>query len=119
VAIPVVPTPIEPPSAQPPPSLVNTARAPTRRPAEAFQGIREKPGQKLRGAVGAGTLTLDTTPWAEVFLEGKRLGTTPLYEAKLPAGRHRLRLWNPDAKSERVVEVVIVDGQLTTRKIAW
>ena len=39
-----------------------------------------------------GTLVIATTPWSEVYLRGRRLGTTPLGNVQLPAGRHTLTL---------------------------
>jgi serine/threonine-protein kinase len=39
-----------------------------------------------------GTLVIATTPWSEVYLGGRRLGTTPLGNVRLPAGRHTLTL---------------------------
>ena len=39
-----------------------------------------------------GTLVIATTPWSEVYLGGRRLGTTPLGNVQLPAGRHTLTL---------------------------
>jgi len=39
-----------------------------------------------------GTLTINTTPWSEVYLGSRRLGTTPLANVRLPAGTHTLTL---------------------------
>ncbi|MBL8955576.1 MAG: serine/threonine protein kinase [Myxococcaceae bacterium] len=70
-------------------------------------------------ARGEGTLSLDTTPWTDVYFQGRKLGTTPIFEVELPAGRQKLRAVNKQAKIDRMVEVVIVDGELTTRKVKW
>jgi hypothetical protein len=60
-----------------------------------------------------GRLTIDTRPWTEVFLGPRRLGMTPLQGVELPAGRHRLRLRNPDVGLDTTVTVQIRPGQET------
>jgi serine/threonine-protein kinase len=42
-----------------------------------------------------GTLRVDVKPYAEVFVDGKSLGTTPLGVLSLPAGAHTVRLIHP------------------------
>ncbi len=44
---------------------------------------------------GFGQVTVRTTPWTEVWLGGRLLGTTPLFQVKLPAGVHMFRFKNP------------------------
>ena len=62
---------------------------------------------------GVGRLTLDTQPWAQVFLDGRLLGDTPLEEVSVPAGHLRLRLLNPESKIDRYIEVDIAPGAVT------
>ncbi len=78
-----------------------------------------KPKPKRPIARGEGTLSLDTSPWTDVYFQGRKLGTTPIFELALPAGRQKLRAVNRDAKIDRTLEVNIVDGELTTRKVTW
>jgi len=66
-----------------------------------------------------GRLTLKTTPWASVFLAGKKLGDTPLVESPIPAGTHVLKLSNPDTGLESSIEVEIKPGQTTTKKLKF
>jgi Spy/CpxP family protein refolding chaperone len=47
-------------------------------------------------SAGHGTVTIATTPWAEVYLDGKKIGTTPIAKIKIPAGKHKLTLVSPD-----------------------
>jgi predicted Ser/Thr protein kinase len=42
-----------------------------------------------------GTLKLRVVPWAEVSLDGRLVGTTPLRPLSLPAGDHTVRLQHP------------------------
>jgi eukaryotic-like serine/threonine-protein kinase len=64
-----------------------------------------------------GYLSLVTSPWTQVRLGGRDLGTTPLVRVRLPAGRHVLRLVNEDAQVSEVYEVEIRPGEVTTRRL--
>jgi serine/threonine-protein kinase len=82
---------------------------------------RSKPvaaGAPVERAAGPGRLTFDTVPWTEVFLDGKKLGVTPLVELALPAGRHTLRLVNAEKQIDRGYEVTIsTDETLTVPRV--
>ena len=51
-----------------------------------------------------GRLSIDSTPWATVYLDGARLGVTPIVKRSVPAGRHKLRVVLEDG---RVKELTI------------
>lgn len=70
-----------------------------------------------RAARGAGTLTMATTPWCDVFLGGRKLGTTPFTNVRLPAGTHTLTLRAP-GKPERRQRVTIRAGEETRVRVA-
>ena len=54
---------------------------------------------------GEGILSLNATPWATVYVEGRRIGDTPR-ELRLPAGRYRVRLVHPTlGEVEQSIEV--------------
>lgn len=63
-----------------------------------------------RTASKVGKLTLEAKPWAKVYLNGKLLGTTPLVEQEVPAGRITLRLVNPYVGINREVSLVVPSG---------
>jgi serine/threonine protein kinase len=44
-----------------------------------------------------GFFTLNTTPWAKVFIDGQPAGSTPLFKYKLSPGKHSIRLVNEGA----------------------
>lgn len=77
---------------------------------------KEAKGTAAVAAVAKGKLSLSTDPWTHVSLNGKALGDTPLIEIALPAGRHRLRLSNEQAKIDLAIEVEVKPGQ-TTKKV--
>jgi len=67
--------------------------------------------KRTRRGRAVGFLRLDTNPWSEVYLGKRKLGITPLLGVKLPAGRHRLRLTNPQIGVEKTISVTIRPGK--------
>ena len=56
---------------------------------------------------GLGKVVLTITPWGDVYVDGRRLGTTPpLQDISLGAGSHRLEIRHPDFPPHvRTIEV--------------
>jgi len=115
------PAPIAEPGASPPP-----VAEPAPPPAEEEEEDADEPENAPRPAspstparrrVAKGRLTLDTQPWTQVWFRGRSLGDTPLLEKPLPAGKHTLRLVNPDKGVKHAIEVEIQPGQTTTMKL--
>ena len=67
--------------------------------------------------MGTGRLTLVTEPWSQVSLEGKQLGTTPLVNRELPAGRHTLTLRNPSTGEQKTLVIEITAGKTLQRRV--
>lgn len=67
----------------------------------------------MRAVRTTGTLAIATTPWCEVFLGSRRLGTTPLTNVRLPVGRHVLTLRSPGRPARR--QAVRIRANETTR----
>jgi hypothetical protein len=66
---------------------------------------------------GFGFLVANASPWAEIRVDGKPQGDTPLKPPlKLPAGRHHAEFSNPDFPEKVQRWFVIKPGQ-TTRVI--
>jgi serine/threonine-protein kinase len=62
-----------------------------------------------------GYLNLNSSPWALVEIDGKRLPKeTPLFKVKIRAGKHRLRFFNPELKIEKVRVVRVKPNQTQT-----
>jgi hypothetical protein len=55
-----------------------------------------EPSKSEPGRVEPGSLRLLILPWAEVAIDGKTVGTTPLGALKLDPGTHLLRLTHPN-----------------------
>jgi eukaryotic-like serine/threonine-protein kinase len=115
---PPVPTEtVQPETSPTPPSTqakveVRAPTPPVPPPAE----VAPKPSPAAKHAA-KGKLSLDTTPWVEVFLNGKNLGETPLINVPLPAGRHVLKLVNETKGIHSAIEVEIEAGKTTLKKL--
>jgi hypothetical protein len=64
---------------------------------------------------GPGTLDVNTTPWARVYVDGTYIGDTPIRGHSLPAGGHRIRLSNPRLEQDTEASITIRVGE-TTKK---
>jgi hypothetical protein len=62
-------------------------------------------------AAPKGRLDVNAEPWATVFVDGRRVGPTPLVGVPLTAGMHRVRFERPSARP--VDRVVYVTAQKT------
>ncbi len=71
----------------------------------------------LARAATPGTLLVLAHPWAEVSVDGKKIGTTPLEPFALSVGRHRLTLSNPELGASRTTTVSIVSRKQVTLKV--
>ncbi|QRK11066.1 protein kinase [Archangium violaceum] len=118
-------TPIERPGQKknPEPEVGTTAEAKTQPPArggEAAPVNKEAPankdGEPARN-VKRGSLTLVVLPEAEVFLNGRSLGKTPLIKVPVPVGTHRLLIKGADGK-RRMLSVPIETGRTAKFKLA-
>ncbi|HEX2550238.1 MAG TPA: hypothetical protein VHK64_01480 [Nocardioidaceae bacterium] len=81
------------------------------------------PGLPSEGAGGAaGTmvgcrLSLGSRPWSEVWVDGKRIGITPLLAVPVTCGKHDLLFLSRDANVEHRESVVVRNGQLLKRTV--
>jgi serine/threonine-protein kinase len=66
---------------------------------------------------GSGKLRAAVTPWAEVIVDGKVLGTTPLQAVELAEGPHSVTLKNGDLGVVSKRRVVVVPGRETLLKV--
>jgi len=96
--------PPEPPEARPEPTP-EARPAPTpapkvARPTPAPKVARPTPAPKVARPTptpapvvsGTGLLTVNSYPWAEVHLDGRRIGNTPVIERTIDAGSHTVKL---------------------------
>jgi hypothetical protein len=97
--------PVPAPAAQP---LAPVAPAVAARPEPATPAAPRKRSRERGGAPGF--LNVFAEPWANVVIDGRRVGTTPLRSVQLAAGSHRIRLEHP-ARQPVEKAVVISSGR--------
>ena len=60
-----------------------------------------------------GSLSINATPWADVFLDGRAVGTTPLANLSVPIGSHEIVFRHPQLGERR--QTVVVKAHTPTR----
>ena len=110
-----------PPAAPAPPLGATPAAAPEPPPPAPMEPPAEPTAppvvEAARPRAQRGQLTLDSAPWSEVFLKGRKLGDTPLVDYSLPAGLHSLTLVNEARGLRQVIEVEVKPGKSTVLRL--
>jgi serine/threonine-protein kinase len=85
--------------------------------ADAAVRVEAAPGKAPASRVRKGRLTLRVSPWAEVSIDGRKLGTTPLSPIELGEGRHSVVLVNPELGVRRTLTATVRDGRDVTLRV--
>jgi eukaryotic-like serine/threonine-protein kinase len=74
---------------------------------------------KTEPAAEPGFFSVNSDPYATIFVDGKRLGDTPLYREPIAAGPHRVRAVRADGR-ERTFAIKVPPGkELNSGKLVW
>src|SRR4029450_11218803 len=65
---------------------------------------------RVEVSVADGTVNLSAAPWAEVYLDGRSLGETPIANASVTAGTHEVIFRNPQFQELRQM-VTVASGK--------
>ena len=57
-----------------------------------------------------GTLSVNATPWAEVWIDGQRAGETPIGNYSIPIGTHELLFRHPELGEQRKTVTIGAQG---------
>jgi len=78
---------------------------------QATQVVDVRPGRvaKIVPALPRGAVNINATPWAEVLVDGQRIGETPLGNVQMTVGSHEVRFRHPQL-GEQVRTVVVTTG---------
>jgi serine/threonine-protein kinase len=68
---------------------------------------------------GTGTVTVDSSPYATIYIDDKRIGDTPLFKAPITAGKHTLRAVLSTGTPKSVQITVAADHDLNLGKLNW
>jgi hypothetical protein len=76
------------------------------------QVIDIKPGQITSVSIARpnGQLNVNAVPWADVWIDGKRIGETPLANVAIPIGEHEIVFRHPTLAEQRRTVTVRFDG---------
>ena len=67
-----------------------------------------------RSAVESGEpafLTINSMPWANIYIDGKLVGSTPISKHKLPAGSYKIQFKNPKSKIDKTIPIELKPGE--------
>ena len=96
---PAATAPREPPRGNPPPTVAREPEPERAReapvPVHVQSLVEEEKPIAVQAPAEPGRLTLAVRPWAEVTLDGRNLGTTPLSPISVPPGEYVLIFTNP------------------------
>jgi tRNA A-37 threonylcarbamoyl transferase component Bud32 len=96
---------------------VAPASAPATVPASRPAAVADPALPRRPLAPRTGTLDLNCTPWCEVFVDQRRAGESPLLGFALPAGRHKVRVRNPQLGVSRTLSLEIRAGEVTRQLV--
>lgn len=65
-----------------------------------------------------GKLFFDARPWATVYVDGRKLGITPIVGHALPAGPHVIKAVTEDGRAKSVRVDVPAGGEVR-KKVTW
>jgi serine/threonine-protein kinase len=71
------------------------------------------PTVTLGQPAGQGYLQVNSRPWAEVIIDGRRVGNTPVVRIALAPGAHFVTLVSPSTGTRRTQRVQIRAGETT------
>ncbi|RME27104.1 MAG: PEGA domain-containing protein, partial [Deltaproteobacteria bacterium] len=90
--------------------------------------ITPRPGQNesvearlvpSQSGAGPAIVSINSKPWATVYIDGALVGTTPVANLKLLAGKHRIRLVNSELKAEKRFTLELRSGQRVVKKVEF
>ena len=74
--------------------------------------VRPPPGGKAK-------LTIDASPWANVFVDGKKVGQTPVTNYTIAAGPHSIKVTNPDLNQTRTLKIDAKPNEVIRKKVTF
>jgi serine/threonine-protein kinase len=65
-----------------------------------------------------GKLYMDAKPWATIYVDGKKIGATPILGVSIGVGDHTIRAVTEDGRSKSL-SVRVESGQTVRKKVTW
>lgn len=78
----------------------------------ASRTVQVSPGQvaAVRPSWPKGSVALNAIPWADVFIDGERIGETPIGHVSVPIGTHEVLFRHPDLGEKRSTVTVTLEA---------
>ena len=68
---------------------------------------------------GKGFFTIDSMPYATVYVDGAKKGVTPLLRLQLPAGKHEVLAVTADGRRQKFQVTIEPGEEARRRKLTW
>ncbi|MBA3395230.1 MAG: protein kinase [Deltaproteobacteria bacterium] len=94
---------------------VDPTAGPTERPTD---GTTDRPTGVVR-PIRRGQLSIDSTPYATIYIDGISLGVTPIVKRPLAAGRHKLRAVLKDGRSKELMIDIPANALARPIQLTW
>jgi serine/threonine-protein kinase len=68
---------------------------------------------------GRGFFTIDSMPYATIYVDGSKKGVTPLLRLPLPAGKHEVTAVTADGRRQKFQVAIAAGEEARRRKLTW
>ena len=68
---------------------------------------------------GKGFFTIDSMPYATIYVDGSKKGVTPLLRLALPAGKHEVTAVTADGRRQKFQVAIAAGEEARRRKLTW
>ena len=93
---------------------VNVILKPKNSPSAAQAKSKKSDNSSSKSIIESGEpafLTINSMPWANIYIDGKLIGSTPISKHKLPAGSYKIQFKNPKSKIDKTIPVELKPGE--------
>lgn len=102
-----------PPKVDPTPPKVESRPPEVKDPGRKSPEVKAPPEEPRATAMGKVNISLAASNrWANVYVDGKKVGTTPLFNHTLPVGKHTIRVVNEDIGLDKSNTVTVTADEV-------
>jgi serine/threonine-protein kinase len=89
------------------------------KPASSASVPVKAPSAGIDPSSAPGTFSIDSTPYATIYVDGDRRGDTPLWKLQVPPGKHMVRAVLADGREKSFPLDVAPGADVRVGKLAW
>lgn len=101
------------------PATPTPGQPPRHRPVRRPKKTAEHKVTADAGVAESGFYSVDSRPYATIYIDEKSYGETPLFKVQLAAGKHRIRAVRADGKSQRLSITIQPGKLLSSGTLSW